>query len=323
MSDDLRELIGRYATGSLSEQERARLFEAALDDQELFDELAREQGVRQLLVDPGARQRIERALEPPKRGAAWFALAAVSGLVAASAVIFVMMRPAPKPAPQVVAVVNPAPQPVQAIHQSPAAAPAPVHAEPVSKEPPAKKKAALDEVARDTESDKKEAGAAGKNEVRKDEPVQAEAAEQKVATLVAAGAPAPPPAPAAQDAAKQQNAPGGPRQQQQPAAASRSAFAQVPPVAFHYSYDSGHLKILASTPGFLTIRTSAGVLLYATQAAAAGSTVDVALPDDAASIIVVFSYQQTPGATKPEPHTEPSGNLLAPGTAALELKIPR
>jgi pyruvate/2-oxoglutarate dehydrogenase complex dihydrolipoamide acyltransferase (E2) component len=315
MSDDLRELIGRYATGSLSEEERARLFEAALDDQDLFDELAREQGVRQLLAEPGARERLVRALEPPKRRAAWFALAAVSGLVAASVVIAVMMKPVPKPAPQIVAVVNPAPQPAEAVREAPVAAPAPARTGPVSKN-----KAALDEVARDTQVDKKEAGTAGKNELRKDEPVQAEAAEQKVATLVAAGSPAPQPA-AAQDAAKQQNAPGGPRQQQ--IAGSRAAFAQVPPVAFHYSYDAGHLKILASTAGFLTIRTSAGVLLYATQATPAGSTVEVALPEDAASVIVVFSYLQTAPATKPEPHAEPSGNLLAPGTAAMELKIPR
>jgi cytoskeletal protein RodZ len=307
MSDDLRELIGRYATGSLSEQERARLFDAALDDQELFDELAREQGVRQLLAEPGARERLERALEPPKRSAAWFAAAAVSGLVAAGAVIFVMMRPVPKPPPQIVAVANPAPQ-------------APVAA-PVRVSEPVKKKAEPSELQRDAQADKKEAA---KNDIRKDEPVEAEAAAKKAATVVAAGAPAPPtpaaPPPAAQDVATQQSALGGPRQQQN---AARAAFAPIPPVAFHYSYEAGHLKILASTAGFLTIRTSAGVLLYATAFAQAGSTTDVAVPDDAESLIVTFSHLQAPGAAKPEPHTEPSGNILGPGTASMELKIPR
>ena len=45
--DEIRGLIGGYATGSLSEAERRTLFEAALDDQELFDELAREQALKE------------------------------------------------------------------------------------------------------------------------------------------------------------------------------------------------------------------------------------------------------------------------------------
>lgn len=52
--DEIRGLIGGYATGSLSEAEQKLLFEAALDDQELFDELAREQALKELLGRQGS-----------------------------------------------------------------------------------------------------------------------------------------------------------------------------------------------------------------------------------------------------------------------------
>ena len=43
--DEARRLMSSYATGSLSEAERRLLFEAALEDQDLFDELARDRFV--------------------------------------------------------------------------------------------------------------------------------------------------------------------------------------------------------------------------------------------------------------------------------------
>jgi hypothetical protein len=39
--EEIQKLIGGYATGSLTAGEQQALFEAALEDQELFDELAR------------------------------------------------------------------------------------------------------------------------------------------------------------------------------------------------------------------------------------------------------------------------------------------
>jgi len=70
--DEIRNLIGGYATGSLSEAEKKTLFEAALDDQEMFDELVREQALKELLDQPGAKQRLIAALEPARRrGFAW------------------------------------------------------------------------------------------------------------------------------------------------------------------------------------------------------------------------------------------------------------
>lgn len=51
-SDDILDLIGRHATGSLSAEEQKRLFAAALDDQDLFDQLVHEQDVKHMLDKP-------------------------------------------------------------------------------------------------------------------------------------------------------------------------------------------------------------------------------------------------------------------------------
>ena len=66
MSDPKR-LLGGYATDSLTEAERHELLCAALDDQELFDSLVEDEGLRELLETPGARQRVLEALERPTR----------------------------------------------------------------------------------------------------------------------------------------------------------------------------------------------------------------------------------------------------------------
>jgi hypothetical protein len=56
-------LLAEYATGGLSEDEKKRLFTAALADQELFDQLMDEDEVRELIEAPGARERLIEALE--------------------------------------------------------------------------------------------------------------------------------------------------------------------------------------------------------------------------------------------------------------------
>jgi hypothetical protein len=61
--EDIRKLLGGYATGTLTAEERQALFEAALDDQELFDALAKEQPLRELLEDPAARAHLLAALD--------------------------------------------------------------------------------------------------------------------------------------------------------------------------------------------------------------------------------------------------------------------
>ena len=68
--EDAQKLLGGYATGNLSAEERRLLFEAALDDQELFDALAEEQALKDVLDDPVSRERVRLAVaaSPPARG---------------------------------------------------------------------------------------------------------------------------------------------------------------------------------------------------------------------------------------------------------------
>ncbi len=63
MSKSWEEILGGYATGTLTEEEKRQLFEAALHDQALFDTLADEEALKALLADPQARQRILESLQ--------------------------------------------------------------------------------------------------------------------------------------------------------------------------------------------------------------------------------------------------------------------
>lgn len=88
-SAEAEQLLGGYAAGILTEPERAALFQAAMAHQELFDALADEEVLRELLADPAAKQRLLEALaeSAPKprrlRPAAWMGLAAAAVLAVA------------------------------------------------------------------------------------------------------------------------------------------------------------------------------------------------------------------------------------------------
>lgn len=60
--EEIEKLLGGYATGTLTAQERKLLFEAALADQALFNALADEQALKELLDNPHARRRLLTAL---------------------------------------------------------------------------------------------------------------------------------------------------------------------------------------------------------------------------------------------------------------------
>jgi hypothetical protein len=88
--EDVKKLLGGYATGTLTAEEQQALFAAALEDQELFDALAREQSLRDLLRDPAARAELLSALDAPagRLGGFWQWLRhpAVAGLAMAGVV---------------------------------------------------------------------------------------------------------------------------------------------------------------------------------------------------------------------------------------------
>jgi len=63
--DEIRKLLGGYATNELSAEERRVLFEAALEDQALFNALENEDALRELLEDPLSREQLREALGSP------------------------------------------------------------------------------------------------------------------------------------------------------------------------------------------------------------------------------------------------------------------
>ncbi len=108
--DDIRKLLGGYATGTLTDAERRAFFEAAMEDQSLFDTIAGEHVLKEALDDPKARAYLLAALpakpEPVvKRMPVWSWAAAAS--VAATLVIGVLLLRTPVPlkltAPQTMA----------------------------------------------------------------------------------------------------------------------------------------------------------------------------------------------------------------------------
>jgi hypothetical protein len=89
-SQEIQKLLGGYATGTLSEAERRALFEAALEDQELFDALAKEQALREVLHDPLARQQLIAALGPAREPWRWLRWRAAMSMAAGVAVLLMV-----------------------------------------------------------------------------------------------------------------------------------------------------------------------------------------------------------------------------------------
>ena len=99
--DEAMKLVGGYATNSLTEEQRKGLLAAALDDQELFDALEREQGLKDVFDDRVARAEVRQALETPESGTRaswtrWWAWGGASAAVAALVAIFSTVQHRPE-----------------------------------------------------------------------------------------------------------------------------------------------------------------------------------------------------------------------------------
>src|SRR5882757_4563078 len=134
-NEEIRKLLGGYATNTLTEAERKVLFEAALDDQELFNAMEAEEALKDLLSDPISREQVRQALETPaaaKPAVAWWSQrwawgSVVSAAVAAVLIVAVIRWNPSQPAPQEVATVT---------AQKPADQPAPLTKEAAAKSKP-------------------------------------------------------------------------------------------------------------------------------------------------------------------------------------------
>jgi hypothetical protein len=104
---DLEKLLGGYAAGTLTPEERRALFDAAFADQDLFDALADEEALREVLADPACRERVRLALAEPPRTIFWWRRPAVWALAATAAAAVVLtvavVRTKPTPVPQQIA----------------------------------------------------------------------------------------------------------------------------------------------------------------------------------------------------------------------------
>jgi hypothetical protein len=104
--DEIRKLLGGYATDALTDHERQSLFEAALEDQELFNALQNEDALKELLADPALRDDVRRALQTSTRDThrtgfswrRWGLGVAVPALVAVIVIAFMNHAKAPQPA---------------------------------------------------------------------------------------------------------------------------------------------------------------------------------------------------------------------------------
>lgn len=91
---NLEKLLGGFAANTLTPEERSQLYKAALHDQQLFNALADEQALKELLSDPAVRRKLLETLKRPATSDAvgslpwwaWFkrpaALAFAGGLAA-------------------------------------------------------------------------------------------------------------------------------------------------------------------------------------------------------------------------------------------------
>ncbi len=96
-NDEIRTLLGGYATNTLTDAERKSLFEAALDNQELFDALQEEQALKELLDNPVSRAQVRQALEKPRPiwWSRWWAWSGALTAVAAAVLIVAVVQQGP------------------------------------------------------------------------------------------------------------------------------------------------------------------------------------------------------------------------------------
>jgi hypothetical protein len=103
MSTSPDDVIGGYAHGTLTPDERRTLFERVLHDDEMFETLVAEEPLRELLDDQAFRQSLRRELAAEAKSSAWLSwlswrVITSVGLGAAAALTFLLTFLPPEPA---------------------------------------------------------------------------------------------------------------------------------------------------------------------------------------------------------------------------------
>jgi len=345
--EQIRKLVGGYATGTLTEDERQLLFAAALEDQELFDELAGEQGFKEILDAPGARDRLIAAVTPARepRRQSWWAWGAVGAAVAAGLVLFVTTRSAPEPVVQVASVKQAPPPPVENAPEAQLVQPAvppPPAARPQPKSPaePPPQSAQQGQLAFDATTSP---AAPEARQQAADQTaaiaVQPETTLQKTESAETAALPPPSPAKQAQalpaEAAAKGALGGGLTQAPSAlvttgAASNASSFrakgAPASPAAFGFTYErtADSLRIVPAALGFLAV-TAGGQPLFSENRVLAGSNVVVPLPAGTGDVTVVFAAAAGTPTNQPVRREAATGNIADPSpspTSRLAIIVP-
>ncbi len=311
--DDIHKLIAGYATGTLTESERQALFAAALDDQELFDELAREQELKELIEAPGVRARLLAAVEPAASQKKWlenphWTWAAAATVAAVLLGVYLTQPPELK---RLAVVVQDPPLVSDA--------PAPFVAEPPEVRPavPLPAPVAVEQGRRGATPalppPPQQQGAQGAAPVAADRP--ADALKQELA--VQAPPPAPAPSPAAAPRSMTVIPPGAVAAGRGGGGGARQAFggfAQnqlLDKTAATFSFDYSvtaekRLRIVPSANGFLSV-SAAGQVVVSNRALMAGVAAELPLPEGATSATVVFSATQQTGESSVASLQSPAG----------------
>ena len=343
--DDLRKLIGGYPTGTLTAEERALLFGAALDDQDLFDELADEHALKELLDEPGVRQRLLQGLAPRPEGQLgwWMRPWPVSALGTASVAILiaisVLRTPPAIELPLEIAAVTSGPGTAASPVNAPLAvedrkAAVPATPPPAALEPPASlKKAAAQERPADAAPPSAQSVKEAPKDVAKDS-----AKEPAANTRTEPPAPAAPVSQRESDQRRDQATVGalqaaGAVQEGQRQNAIASAAAAPPaltrvkaalPAAFSWTIANGVLRVIPARNGFLIVEAVPAQRLLAT-AVSAGSTQQVPITAQAASLRIFFSTTPPPfDALTPQPPVSRARNsgVVSLTSEAASLEIP-
>jgi hypothetical protein len=93
---------------------------------------------------------------------------------------------------------------------------------------------------------------------------------------------------------------------------------------FHYSIQTpGHLIVIPSADGYLSVKSADGTVVFAPQRIATGTSTDVVLPDSVRSLRIQFSADATPAPVQSTVRTASSGTEQAPagGPSAVAIEL--
>jgi hypothetical protein len=302
--DEARQLLSGYATGSLTEQERQLLFDAALEDQELFEELADEHALKELIELPSAKQRLLAALGPEKKTLVWWPWAAVAALATASVSVWFLLPRTVEAPVQIAQNAEPAAA-IETLGLETASQPAP--AQPASPSAPqARTSPAPAATLENKVTENDTAVAAAQDAIRERQtattPTETRAlpatlpAEKSlpIRSIGAASAP-----PAAQTAKSFLAAP----------SAAVVAFGDA------LTYDvtaQGILRVVPSRTGVLEVIAGTQTL-FGSNPVVAGTPIELLIPPGAQQLRIDFAVAANAPAVAAVPSTEPSGTLRLPG----------